>query len=166
MRVSEIEERIRNAEELLTSLRNELQQAKAAEIFNRVPEGESYYTVFLNIYGAVTENNIDDYDPWDDTAVENNNYFRSEERACQVADKISYLLLIERVHDIFCPDYTPNWDTNENKYFVMYNHTDRKYTETMTRQNQNLTQTYFPDRATAQRACDYLNTHYNFWEEE
>ena len=58
---------------------------------------------------------------FDKLNFENNNYFLTKERAEEVADKIKFLLKLERLHDIYCPDYKPNWNNEwESKFYIFY----------------------------------------------
>lgn len=80
--------------------------------YERVKEGENYYWVGTYcgrlVAIAGTENPID-------SNFDNNNYFHTKERANEVADKINFLLKLERLHEIYCPDYKPNWKDNSKK---------------------------------------------------
>lgn len=58
---------------------------------------------------------------FDHEMYNNRNCFPTEERAEQVAEKVRMLLKLERYHDMFCPDYVPDWSNNVRKYYVLYN---------------------------------------------
>lgn len=88
-----------------------------------------------------------------------NNYFHTEERAQEVADKINLLLKLERLHDTFCPDYVPDWnDKDEVKYYVFKNEFisisrwDIGYVS-----SSDISDVYFPTEEIAQKVCDILN---------
>ena len=50
------------------------------------------------------------------------------ERVEEVADKIKFLLKLERLHDTFCPDYKPDWsDVSNAKWRVAFDHEKKKY---------------------------------------
>ena len=56
------------------------------------------------------------------------NYNGSKERAEEVADKIKFLLKLERLHDTFCPDYKPDWsDVSNAKWRVAFEQEKKKY---------------------------------------
>lgn len=90
---------------------------------------------------------------------DNNNYFHTKERAQEVADKINFLLKLERLHDTFCPDYVPDWnDKDKVKYYVFKNEFisisiwDIGYVSTS-----NISDVYFPTEEIAKKVCDILN---------
>ena len=81
--------------------------------FERVEKGKIYYTVTgeLNIIRCIEGGHI-----IDNNFYNANNYFYTQKRAQEVANKINFLLKLERLHDIFCPDYVPDRnDFNEIK---------------------------------------------------
>lgn len=102
------------------------------------------------------------YEQFHRNCFDNNNYFHTKERAQEVADKINLLLKLERLHDTFCPDYFPNWNDKEWKYYVSYGNSCKHYkvnSSTATEQKANV---YFPTLEIAQKVCDILNAE---WEE-
>ena len=87
--------------------------------FKRVGnEQEYYYISKFNTarFGAVCALEINHF--LDKASFENNNYFHTKKRAEEVADKINFLLKLERLHDTYCPDYVPDWQDNARKYYV------------------------------------------------
>lgn len=93
------------------------------------------------------------------TDFEGNNYFHTEQRAQEVADKINLLLKLERLHDTFCPDYVPDWnDKDKVKYYVFKNEFvsisiwDIGYVSTS-----DISDVYFPTEEIAKKVCDILN---------
>ena len=125
-------------------------------------KGEEYYSlVTVNQHGCAfhelkrtnnwTENDKDRYFA--------NNYFKSKDRVVEVAMKIKMLLLLERYHDIYCPEYKPDWkNQDEKKYMVYYNHdSNRWYLEFYKFIQRSCVCAYFPTEEIAQKVCDKLN---------
>lgn len=62
----------------------------------------------------------------DKTRFNQNNCFKTEERTKEVIDKINLLLKLERLHDIYCPNYKPNWGCDFVKHYVCYDTSEEK----------------------------------------
>ena len=60
-------------------------------------------------------------DDIDESCILSGNYFKTRERAKEVAEKIQALLRLEQLHDQICPDYVPNWNSKEEKRCLFYN---------------------------------------------
>jgi hypothetical protein len=88
------------------------------------------------------------------------NCFPTEERAKQVSEKIKMLLKLELYHDMFCPDYVPDWRSNMHKHYVFYNKDKKKWDIDWSVNLKRSTEVYFDSEETAQEVCDLLN-----WEE-
>ena len=86
-----------------------------------------------------------------------NNYFKTEKRAQEVADKINFLLRLERLHDTFCPEYVPDWDNDMIKYIVGFDAYNKKWYIGQTFVNKDVSGVYFPTKGIAQKVCDILN---------
>ena len=86
------------------------------------------------------------------------NCFQTKKRAEQVAEKFRALLKLERCHDIFCPDFVPDWnDDSQIKFFVDFHTADKKWCVFNTNINQSLVEVYFSSRDIAKKVCDLLN---------
>lgn len=86
------------------------------------------------------------------------NCFQTKERAEQVAEKSKMLLKLERYHDMFCPDFVPDWnDDSQIKFFVDFHTVDKKWCVFNTNINQSLVEVYFSSRDIAKKVCDLLN---------
>lgn len=97
-----------------------------------------------------------------------NNYFHTEERAQEVADKINLLLKLERMYDTFCPDFVPDWNNyNERKFVVNVVYKGKGYSNkgelvaSHTIGTKNFAEVYFPTLEIAQKVCDILNAERN-----
>lgn len=158
---------MQSKEELLQELR--ALQTKCAELMNkieqidepkfeRVPINENYFTFVINYTGVNIYSSNEDHDCVDDTRFDNNNYFKTLERAQEVAEKIKFLLKLERYHDIFCPDFLPDWDDfNSCKYTIFYDHDHKIYKYVYCYLAEHRTLAFFPTEEIAKKVCDILN---------
>ena len=114
---------------------------------------DSHNRIFVKEY-------IEEYIRFDKSNFENNNYFLTKKRAEEVADKINFLLKLERLHDTFCPDYKPDWDNNwKQKFYILFDNVKRIYLSTYaySYSTDNSTTVYFDSRETANKVCEILN---------
>lgn len=126
--------------------------------FKRVGYEQEYYHIGkLNTasFGAVYTLETDHF--LDKASFENNNYFHTRKRAEEVADKINFLLKLERLHDTYCPDYVPDWQDNVRKYYVFYGTKDSTYYVGGCLAVDRKPCVYFPTTEIAQKVCDILN---------
>ena len=93
----------------------------------------------------------------DRARVNQNNCFKTEKRAKEVLNKIELLLKQERLHDIYCPDYKPNWGSDSLKYYIDYDTSKEKWCSCYVRVMEDAIQVYFPAHEIAQKVCDILN---------
>lgn len=94
---------------------------------------------------------------YDIECYNNCNYFHTKDRAEEVLQKIKYLLKLERFHDMFCPDYKPDWEDCNPKYYVFYYRTGHKYLWESVLVKKHECVTYFPTKEIAERVCDILD---------
>lgn len=82
-----------------------------------------------------------------------NNYFKTEKRAQEVADKINFLLKLERLHDIYCPN------CESGRYYISYNTESRRYCYgcIMNVPTMYPTSVMFPSEEIALKVCNILN---------
>lgn len=126
--------------------------------FERVKENEEYFFIrFDGNDGLVVVGDEEQDDPLDKAAYENNNYFKTKQRAQEVADKINFLLKLERLHDIYCPDYVPDWGNDTETYIIPYGMIKKRYFVSCVHACWTITYVYFPTREIAQKVCDILN---------
>lgn len=127
--------------------------------FKRVGyEQEYYYIGKLNTagFGAVCTLEIGHF--LDKAFFENNNYFHTKKRAEEVADKINFLLKLERLHDIYCPNYKPDWSNDKDyKHYIYYDEKAKKWTFDVVTKYHLVVCVYFPTAEIAQKVCDILN---------
>ena len=155
--IKSMETALKAAEEERDRLLN--QQKKQESKFERVKKSESYYYLeFGSALGsATTYSDVDTGHHIDKNRFDNNNYFKTEERAQEVSDKINFLLKLERLHDIYCPEYVPDWDNDMIKYIVGFDAYNKKWYIGQTFVNKDVSGVYFPTKGIAQKVCDILN---------
>ena len=154
-RFNAVDEHVKALSKQIEQLEKELAEAKSESKFERVVHGEQYYHIGLD-YVVCTCPLSDTNSYYNKMDYENNNYFHTKERAQEVADKIRLLLKLERLHDIYCPGYKPDWSNNEIKYLILYNHTANRYSVGNAIYSKYLLP-YFPTTEIAQKVCDILN---------
>lgn len=129
--------------------------------FERVPDGKPYYTL-LAINGAFVDNHTAE-SHWiiDDDRFDNNNYFKTRERAQEVADKINFLLKLERLHDTFCPN-------EGGRYYIAQNTESGRYCYGYIRDIPLAfpTSVMFPSEEIALKVCNILNKEHEGSENE
>lgn len=157
-RFNAVDEHVKALSKQIEQLEKELAEAKSEPEFERVVHGEQYYHIGLD-YVVCTCPLSDTNSYYNKMDYDNNNYFYTKERAQEVADKIRLLLKLERLHDIYCPDYKPNWDSSRNKYIILKNHIDdnRYYNYVAVSYSQDVVQVYFPNEEIAKKVCGILN---------
>lgn len=135
------------------------QQKETEPKFERVKEGAIYYIIDFDahrscgVYGDMEEGH-----PLDEASYNNNNYFRTEKRAQEVVDKINLLLKLERLHDIFCPNYMPDFnDADATKWYLFVSVRDKKWHWEICHACVNDVLVYFSSAEIAQKVCDILN---------
>ena len=94
---------------------------------------------------------------FDNRLIKSNNCFRTKERSEEVAKKIRMLLKLERYHDMFCPDYVPDWSSDDTKHIVDYDEGEKQWGCDRIFLIRDATQVYFDSKETAQKVCDLLN---------
>lgn len=126
--------------------------------FKRLAKRRRYWNVEICEGKAIIAQNCEQNYSDDDNNFRNNNYFYTKERAKEVADKINFLLKLERQHDIYCPDYKPDWENNmTQKHYVLFDNESRRYIRTNAYSVDTGTSVYFDSEETAQKVCDALN---------
>ena len=133
-------------------------QCKEQPKFERVKEDTPYFSLSFDVRaGLILISSTEKGICFDSAAYNNNNYFHTKERAQEVADKINFLLKLERLHDTFCPDYQPDWNDGKNKYFVFYDNTSKRYAFNAVAVVEYEPGVYFPTGKIAKKVCDILN---------
>jgi len=123
-----------------------------------IVKGKEYYYIDLLGSGFNMAVQKDQYlGGFEMCRVDQNNCFKTKERAEEVANKIKFILKLERLHDIYCPNYKPDWDSLDKKYFVWYSHDWHRYICSECTRSESAQLTYFPTAAIVQKVCDILN---------
>lgn len=163
-----VENELMRLKELKKSVKQENETA-----VERAGIGDRYYYIDFGVdmgvcvlYGIERQPGISSYLDKDNDRnkafFEHNNYFHTSARTHEVADKIKFLLKLERLHDTYCPDYVPDWDfVSELKYYVSYDIGYGKYTVRGTNDNKLEMNVYFATREIAEKVCEVLNAELN-----
>ena len=97
-------------------------------------------------------------DSIDESNIQFGNYFRTEERAEQVADKMRLLLRLEQLHDMLCPDYVPDFGSGEATYCLYYDYSSSHWAaEGWYDCNCRVNGPYFDTLENAEKAAEILN---------
>lgn len=142
--------KISKLEEELATLKAELQKPKLW----KPEEGEGVHFVSGNGHVISTVY----CDKADRELVKVGNCFKTLERAKQVATKYRMLLKLEQLHDMFCPDYEPDWkNRDETKYFVLYDSRTKIWDVQDTEEYKEAVNVWFDSLETAEKVCELLN---------
>ena len=153
MNNKEIMEKISELEQQIAELKEAAQkqdEPKAWKPYN----GDQYFFIDSCLRQVVK---ISKENPIDRELFELGNCFPTKERAEEVAKKIRMLLKLERYHDMFCPDYVPDWPSDDAKYVVCYDEVGKQWDFERSFIIRYATQVYFDSKETAQKVCDLLN---------
>ncbi len=120
-------------------------------------QNEKYYFINFLARGSclVVQKDIYVAALGDRARVDQNNCFKTEKIAKEVLDKINLLLKLERLHDIYCPDYKAEDDGND-KYRIVF--CDGMYQWEQDDYTIDFLSVYFPTEEIAQNVCDILNS--------
>lgn len=140
------------------------EQQETEPDIQRVPFCKPYYTIEVSSYGAAFANQEQEQDSIvDNQRFKHNNYFADEKTARSLADKINFLMELQRYHDIYCPDFEPDWnDPCEKKYVVVFDITENKYMMSYYYTKEIKGMVHFPSNEIAEKVCDRLNIKYGY----
>lgn len=160
-KIYDLKRTIKSCENIIKANENEIKKLEAEKegfAFKRVEKGLRYYCVGVNELGVTVVPHIDNRLIFSDAMFKNNNYFHTKERAEEVADKINFLLKLERLHDNFCPDYKLDWEDKEREYywFVKFDSRNKRYKVSWSSYKIGIA-VYFDSKKTADKVCDILN---------
>lgn len=169
-RIAQLTELVKTGTETIESLKETLktveeerdrlvdQRREQEPKFERVKGKEQYYFVNIAYRGFVVTSDTEMGYPLDEASYNSNNYYHTEQRAQKVVDKINFLIKLERLRDIYCPDYVPDWDNeDESKYVVYYDNQSKCYKINSFYVTEYKPDVAFPTSEIAQKVCDILN---------
>ena len=116
--------------------------------------GEKYFSI---------ENSVDVFqytycdDGIDEPKILSGNFFPTEERAEQVAEKMRLLLRLEQLHDMLCPDYVPDWEKEKDKFCLCYHHEGKQWSVESWLFFESQGFVWFDTFENAEKAADILN---------
>lgn len=94
----------------------------------------------------------------DEPKILSGNYFHTEARAEQVAEKMRLLLRLEQLHDMLCPDYVPDFGSGEATYCLYYDYSSSHWAaEGWYDCNCRVNGPYFDTLENAEKAAEILN---------
>lgn len=144
---------VEKLEKQIEELRAEVERLKNKEELERT---EHYFFIDIDYNGDFFLNVKDDgmttkkYDNW--------NYFRTEESGGYFSSAINELKKLQHYHEIYCPDYVPNWNNEDEKKFGMvFNKLEHKYQYMSVVGCYKLNDIYFDSRETAEKVCNRMN---------
>lgn len=162
MNKEEINRKIEILEKEIAELKRDVEELEEPKFERKCNLGDFFY--FISVSPCNSLKNMlcvnktrDTHSVSDDCFFDNNNYFHTQERAEEVAKKIKVLLKLGRLHDIYCPDYVPNWgDVFEIKYHVYFDH-KRDSWECDSKTISQANDVYYQSEEIAQKVCNILN---------
>lgn len=154
MNHKKIMEKISELEQRIEELKKSAHKQDEPKPFKPPEKNEAYWyfedtlSVFLDIFNC---GNIDT------KRFDVGNFFPTKERAEEVTKKIRMLLKLERYHDMFCPDYVPDWSSDDTKHIVCYDEGEKQWGCDRIFISRDAAQVYFDSKETAKKVCDLLN---------
>nr|DAU23562.1 MAG TPA: hypothetical protein [Caudoviricetes sp.] len=140
--------------EFLEKLEELQKEAEAQKEQEELKFGEKYF--YVSQSGRVIQEMFTEHRT--DIARKNfGNFFRTRERAEQVAEKMRLLLRLEQLHDMLCPDYVPDWKDDRLKFYVYFDHEQGNLNITASSFCDTLSLVAFETRENAQKAAEILN---------
>lgn len=161
-KIYDLKRDIESCENIIKANKNEIKKLEAEKerpAFERVEKGEKYYSIGKCPSGEFASYLLTERKgPFDEYYFKNNNYFHTKERAEEVADKINFLLKLERLHDTFCPDYKLDWEDEKREcyWYVKFDSRTKTY-KAVWGYHESSTTAYFDSEETAERVCEILN---------
>lgn len=137
--------------EKLEALRKEAEAQKKQE---EPKLGEKYF--YISQFGRAILDTFTQH-PTDFARKNLGNFFSTEARAEQVAEKIRLLLRLEQLHDMLCPDYVPDWKDDRLKFYVYFDHKRGNLNRTASSHCDMLSLVAFETRENAEKAAEILN---------
>lgn len=166
----EIEEQLARIEKMkaeyekLIELENDLRAAiKNADGIPDAPEFSDSERVFFVNSDLDTDGYTFLADPKPGTLPFNS--FHTLEVASEFRDICLWNAMLLHCRHYLCPDYTPNWETDDDKYTVYLNTAYEKprfEVDFAGHQSRNYNCVYFPSIDTAQKAADWMNEHWGY----
>lgn len=135
----------------LEALRKEAEAQKKQE---EPKLGEKYF--YISQFGRAILDTFTQH-PTDIARKNLGNFFPTEERAEQVAEKMRLLLRLEQLHDMLCPDYVPDWKDDRLKFYVYFDHEQGSLNITASSFCDALSLVTFETRENAEKAAEILN---------
>ena len=132
---------------------------KEAPNFERVPPYNEYFWLSSNEFGDLIVNKSCEIGgKLDESRYSHNNYFRSQERADEIVTNIMFLLKLERLFDLYCSEYVPNWEDETEKWYVVFDNYFIPSYEVFSSTAQRFQGfVHFPSKEIANKVCELLD---------
>ena len=153
MNNKEIMEKISELEQQIAELKEAAQKQDEPKAWNP-KAGEDYWYISESMSATNADFCEDDFD---NRVIKSNNCFPTKERAEKAAKKIRMLLKLERYHDMFCPDYVPDYKGDETKYHLYFSHVQGKYEVSCSTGIESPCMAVFDTEENAEKAAEILN---------
>lgn len=161
---TEITNEIQSIDKRMTYLRQELatldkQRSDALRLMSALVHVDAeYYTIDRRLLGhqVVSHTIKDEHDM--ETALDyfrHDGYYTSQTTVLQLVLGLNVLNKLAMLHDLYCPDYTPDSDFDEPVYTVALQ--NNKWVPSRVQLHRMLNTIYYPNSDVAQHVCDYLN---------
>lgn len=156
------EEKIAELETNCKAMTEEIERLKAELVKKNetvwIPEYYNLY-MFINSQGEVTNTYVTKNDTLDKIRINFNNVYHSnnttrEHLKWYANNVLRVLNKLMQLHELLCPDYFPDWNIDERKWYVYYNNENKRF-ECISCYIHNFV-VYFTEEA-AEKACEILN---------
>lgn len=158
--ILDFKKELEQLEQELELLKSSNELDKELNEISRVEKGDYFYSIFIR-EGVEWVRHSEVNNDWCDCIYNVGNYFKSEEKVQDFASKIAFLFKLQKFHDIYCPDYEPDWSDAVIKYFIVYDIIDDNYRTEFTNSFKSDSEVYFPNLEITQKVCDILNKELN-----
>lgn len=98
-------------------------------------------------------------EPFDDCTNSDFSMFHTREYAQEFAQKCKLIAMLLHCKWYICRTHEPNWDKGIQKWTVIYNHNEEKFTVESSRVREWST-IYFDTEENAQKCADWINVHW------
>lgn len=162
MTKEELERRLESAEKQMLGLQDEIKNLKAKlaeQDKQEIPDKPSFsvnerywcsdFADGFKVWG----------EPFDDCTHSDFSMFHTREYAQEFAQKCLMIAMMLHCKWYVCRTHEPNWDSDIEKWTVVYNHNEETFTVEYSRMREWST-VYFDTEENAQKCADWMNSHW------
>ncbi len=139
------DEKIKELENKLTAIKDEIEELKD----HKFPQLDSKY-YYIGSRNHIANTTFED-DIFDTAAKKIGNFFETREEAQKELDK---RILLQELKEF--ADYKPDWEDLEYKYYIFYEHMDKKLSVGLTQHYHRMGEIYFSTREKAEEALEHF----------